>query len=151
MANDKSMGSLSKRLKARREQLNQRVEGATKAGALAGLRAATQSTPVDTGNARVNWNVSVKVPVVSVSSLPKGTRVSEGQASQDAEKRGRARIARFKLPDQTIWITNGVRYIKKLDTGGLSKKGGQMSAKAILAATRAIKIHLSRGIFRRGS
>lgn len=145
-----SLGDFRRRIRKRAKQLQRTTETAVRQGAIAGLRAATVATPVDTGNARVNWNVSVKVPEVEVRPLPEGARISKSEANQEAGRRARFRVKAFKIDDGVIWLTNGVQYIRLLDTGGISKKGGNMSAKAILAATRAIKIRLARGIFKRG-
>lgn len=147
MTLDNSMKSLNRRLQQRAKQLERSLETAVRQGAMAGLRAATVATPVDTGNARVNWNVSVKDPKVEVRPLPEGASISKGEANRATRNRAAFRVRNFRIKDGIIWLTNGVKYIKKLDTGGHSKKGGQMSAKAILAATRAIKFRLSKGVF----
>lgn len=146
-----NLSSLGKRMQRRADQLNKTIEAAVRQGALAALRAATAATPVDTGNARVNWNVSVKKPVVTVKNLAKGTTLSKGEASKRAIGRARDIIKGFNVKSKVIWLTNGVRYIKGLDTGGVSKKGGQMSAKAIIAGRRAIQARLAKGLFKRGS
>lgn len=143
-----SFESFSRRMMRRAKQWEKAMEEATRQGALAALRAAVQSTPVDTGNAKLNWNASLKSPKVTVRNLAEGTTVPSDQAGKESLARGGAVIRRFKVGDGVVWLTNGVKYIKGLDTGGVSKKGGQMSAKAEIAGRRAIKASLARGIFR---
>jgi hypothetical protein len=76
---------------------------------LEALRRLVMRTPVDTGRARANWQVTISEP-------------SEGQVdSTDVE--GNAAIAKglaalTGLPDfQVIWISNNVDYIEFLEHG----------------------------------
>lgn len=72
-------------------------------------------TPVDTGNARVNWELGVD----EVGNTTATATLVEGpnQISQQAFLVGLAELARFK-PGQTIYITNNVEYIEELENGG---------------------------------
>lgn len=146
MARD-SLRSLAGRMKRRANQMERTVETAIRQGALAALRAATVATPVDTGNARVNWNLFVKDPKIEIRPLPTGVKISKAEANKAVSARARFRAKKFKVDDETIWLTNGVRYIRGLDTGNVSKKGGQMSAKAVIAGRKAIAVRLAKGIF----
>ena len=72
-------------------------------------------TPVDTGNARVNWELGVDEVgnTTATATLVEG----ENQISQQAFLVGLAELARYK-PGQTIYITNNVEYIEILENGG---------------------------------
>src|SRR5262245_29853536 len=70
-------------------------------------------TPVDTGRARGNWNVSTGEPDLSVDMAKAGS--AEGMA-QEAVGRAQAAVAQLELGD-TAYIVNGLPYIEALEHG----------------------------------
>jgi len=68
-----------------------------------------RKTPVDTGRARANWNVSIGEPD---SSTTEKTRKSPKPLSSMPEPKG----------DESIFITNNLPYIETLEYGGYPKK-----------------------------
>lgn len=74
-----------------------------------------EDTPVDTGWARANW-----VPAIGASrrspaaSQPTGAMV-QTQAAQQAA--GQAGLLSYKLPQGTVFISNNVPYINRLNDG----------------------------------
>lgn len=79
-------------------------------------------TPVDTGNARVNWELGVDEigNTVATASLVEG----ENQISQQAFLVGLGELAKYK-PGQTIYITNNVNYIEELEKGHSERQAPQ--------------------------
>jgi len=76
---------------------------------LEALRRLVQKTPVDTGRARGNWQVTIGNPAGGQLD----TTDADGQATIAA---GLAAIA--GLPDyQVVWISNNVDYIENLEHG----------------------------------
>lgn len=73
--------------------------------ALEALRRVVFRTPVDTGRARSNWQLSV--------GSPAGGEASGG----DPISEGLSRLAGLRF-GQTIWLTNNVPYILVLEEGG---------------------------------
>jgi hypothetical protein len=63
------------------------------------------ATPIDTGNAVVNWVVSVGVPFL--------TEVSNGSAQQA----GMRELLRYEIEDGVIYISNNAPYISDLNNG----------------------------------
>lgn len=111
--------------------------------AIAGIDAAIDTTPVDTGNARGNWHLSFGTPSRLVDDLKGdfGTYPqSIGPSTAHAKSNARAEIRSYnmKTDGDVIYINNNVRYIKGLDRG-VSSKGGFMSDAAKLAAKQALK------------
>lgn len=80
------------------------------------LSAVVMATPVDTGRARGNWQASVGTKVdTEVERADKG-----GQATATT---GAIKIGQMQVPyGQTIWITNNVPYIERLEDGHSSDK-----------------------------
>jgi hypothetical protein len=76
------------------------------------FRRVVERTPVDTGAARQNWNVTLNQEDTSYDlDKKKGGRVmSDGQKAIESAK-----------GDQTIFIANGIPYIAKLEYGGYPK------------------------------
>lgn len=69
-------------------------------------------TPVDTGRARANWNVSIDAPDTSTNEA---ATIADAPAKQ-AEGGARIAGADFFAGDE-IYITNGLPYIKPLEDG----------------------------------
>lgn len=69
-------------------------------------------TPVDTGRARANWNVSINAPDTSTNEA---ATIADAPAKQ-AEGGSRIAGADFFAGDE-IYITNNLPYIKELEDG----------------------------------
>lgn len=73
------------------------------------LAGVVQKTPVDTGRARANWQVSTGAPA---GGLIEGVDPSGGEAIA----RGAAALAQVQ-PGETIYISNNLPYILPLENG----------------------------------
>ena len=77
---------------------------------LEALRRLVEKTPVDTGRARGNWQVTIASPAegqVEVTDSDGAATLVKGLASL------------IGLPNfQIVWISNNVDYIEKLEHGG---------------------------------
>jgi hypothetical protein len=76
---------------------------------LEALKRIVEKTPVDTGRARGNWQVTIGAPAEGILSnkTPVGTATVE-----------RGRRALDGLPDfQIVWISNNLEYIQFLEEG----------------------------------
>ncbi len=84
-----------------------------------------EKTPVDTGRAVGNWQVSQTVAAKTKAAFLKGTRHGKQKTLTEAEKRelqDRTRLAGEKViagvtPYDIIWISNNVNYIERLEAG----------------------------------
>lgn len=63
-----------------------------------------KKTPVDTGRARANWNISVGQPDLSITKNVTKTPVIFLPGIQEGE-------------DNVVWITNNLEYVYYLDKG----------------------------------
>ena len=90
-----------------RKKLNTNGDKLMRGVVLEALKRIKNRTPVDTGRARNNWNVSEGSPDY-------GTTTATGDT---ALARGAAVIANLKFGD-TAYITNGLPYIPTLEYGG---------------------------------
>lgn len=68
------------------------------------------TTPVDTGWARANWQVSIGAP----TSGPVGSREAVNTGAQAA---GQARLLVYDIRQGDVWLGNHVPYIQKLNEG----------------------------------
>lgn len=76
-----------------------------------------ENTPRDTGFARANWVPSVGTPSPSVEPLlrrPSPGQVAEAAAAAAAGQQG---ILNYRLSEGSVFVTNGVVYIQKLNDG----------------------------------
>lgn len=88
------------------------------------------STPVDTGRARGNWQVSLGFPVVEEQDLvdKAGTvTIAAGAA-----------VIRSRQSGQTIFISNNVPYIGRLNQGSSSQAPANFVEMAVMDGIRAL-------------
>lgn len=84
-----------------------------------------KKTPVDTGRARGNWNISINTPDLSIDeNIDKNkvpAKIKKNQQELEKAKK-----------DESIFISNNLPYIEKLEYGGYPspvKKGTKVSKK----------------------
>lgn len=97
------------------DQIGADIVTVEKKVALEVLSKVTERTPVDTGRARANWNVSLGSP--DLSTTPDGI-YSDYQNSPGtaAQQKGQQTLAGLQKPE-VVWIANGLPYIQKLNEG----------------------------------
>ena len=85
------------------------LEAVTKKKRLIGLkvlRGVVLKTPVDTGRARANWQLSINIPKTDVKKTTNNTAVADGNNTLRTIKLG-----------EDIYITNNLPYIGRLERG----------------------------------
>jgi hypothetical protein len=108
----------------------------------AGIRAHSgviQFTPVDTGRAVGNWQVSIGAPATGEVPNTFGAGGS-GKASAQAfaAKNGVQGMAGLKV-GQSIWICNNLPYIVVLNDGGVNRTAHHMVERALANTRRALR------------
>lgn len=99
-----------------RERIAEVVQMATQKIAMQCLRGVVLRTPVDTGRARSNWNVSLDGPDTSEQGIDSAEGIiSAGSSAILASK-----------PYATIYISNGLPYITALEYGHSKQAPGGM-------------------------
>jgi len=108
--------------------------------ALAAQQALVSATPVDTGRARANWQMSVDDPIVTPrEAYVEGERGSTGSANTAAAlSQGRKAIQDYSAGSR-IHITNNLDYIDRLNNGSSAQAPGLFVERAVQAATAAIE------------
>jgi len=100
---NKELDAFSKKVPAMATVMQKKV-------VLEALRRLVEKTPVDTGRARGNWQVTIASPAegqVEVTDSDGAATLVKGLASL------------IGLPNfQIVWISNNVDYIEKLEHGG---------------------------------
>lgn len=94
--------------------------------------AVVMATPVDTGRARSNWQVSLNSPA-------SGTLATEDPSGQAAIAQGRSVIAGYQKPGGAIHITNNLPYIGRLNDGWSAQAPAGFVIKAVLVGIAAIR------------
>lgn len=108
---------------------------------LLGLRRVIERTPVDTGRARGNWQVSEGAPVLTTVDT---TDKSGGQTLRN----GTGAIAALK-PYTAAFITNNLRYIEVLEYGLYPRPGDKQERFADFSVSRGAPIKVKRFTFRK--
>lgn len=110
--------------------------------ALAMDTALVMATPVDTGKARSNWQVSIGQPEYGVREayVPGKGQSTIGVCTQAALDHGKAIIMQYNSNTQSkeIWISNPVPYIGKLNNGHSAQAPSGFVEKAIMVGINAI-------------
>lgn len=101
---------------------------------LTALRKIVLKTPVDTGYARMNWQVTINKPADSVVGEQSGEKVRSSRVYEKAN----AVLANLP-PFQTVYISNNVDYIEFLEEG---------SSKQAPAGMVAITVEELKGMFK---
>lgn len=109
------------------DRLERTVEKAAIAFVLELDKQLRRGTPVATGHARRNWIPSVTAP-------------SQVEATDDAEHAaGVARAVQYKLRDGSLWVSNVVSYIRRLNNGWSKKKPAGFIERAIDLALQKVE------------
>jgi hypothetical protein len=98
------------------------------------------STPVDTGRARNNWIATLGTPSSEIKEASKYERNARSTISSNT-----AEIEK-RQPEQSIYISNNLPYIKRLNDGYSAQAPAGFVEAALVRAQNAIKkIRLLRG------
>lgn len=99
-----------------------------------------QVTPVDTSQALSNWQVGIGSPVdSSISPYFPGEHGSTQSASSAAALDAARALLRTKKPGQTIYISNVLRYIGRLNEGSSSQAPAGFVERAVLLGRKFVQ------------
>jgi hypothetical protein len=96
-------------------------------------------TPVDTGRARANWQVSI-------GTRPSGTVEIDDKSGNATVSQATAKSAGFKAGD-TIYLANNLPYIRRLEDGYSQQAPAGMvtlTVQEFAAVVKAIGVEISR-------
>lgn len=132
------------RMNIRAANVPKEVNRVKRLAALAVDQTIVLATPVDTGRARSNWLVSLGQPTSQAidpyDPLTPGrdpVKIGEGGNAQGAIDQAQQEIAKA-VPEQSIYITNNVPYIKKLNEGWSSQAPAEFVQQAIDAGLKVV-------------
>lgn len=111
-------------------ELAQDVSKVARRTSLKVLNGVILGTPVDTGEARGGWQVSIATPILTESEAidrAGGATISKGVSTIEAAKT-------IKYP--TIWIVNNVAHIVPLNEGTSTQSPAKFVETAVKRATR---------------
>lgn len=122
--------AFARRMRQIAREIEPAVGGAVNTAAGLILATVIPATPVDTGRARGNWQVSIGVAIRS--EIERLDKTGAGTLNQ-----GRSQIS-MRPPGQTIYISNNVPYIGRLNEG----YSAQAPAAFVEMAVRTAVAHL---------
>lgn len=124
--------SFKARMEARGRGLVRSAEKIIRKAALKADQEVVQRTPVDTGRARSNWLPSLRVPV-EVCSL------EIAKDGNPALVKAARVIGKFKIDARSIYLTNNVVYIGRLENGYSQQAPNGMVKQSVLAAQLLVR------------
>ena len=113
------------------------------------LQELVRATPVDTGQARSNWLVSLDIPrsdVVPAHAPGRHLGLNESANAQATIREGLDAMSGRKT-GQEVWITNNIYYIGRLNDGSSTQAPAMFVQKAVQAGRQKAA---SMRIFRSG-
>jgi hypothetical protein len=127
-----SLGRFAIRIDQLARRIDRNVDIAVKLVAVAVNQTVVLTTPVDTGQARNNWRVSLGTPITDTTSEvdPTGTTRIQSNNSVIRRRSPRAR--------QSIYITNNLPYIEALNNGRSAQAPAGFVQRAVLDGIRAL-------------
>lgn len=133
-----NMGDFSRRFEEISRQVRTGATDLQRKVALAIDQTIVLATPVDTGRARANWVVSVEVAFSGVREpYAPGSKGSSGaDNAQAAIDQGKAAVGAHQ-PGQTIFISNNLPYIIRLNQGWSAQAPAGFIEAAVDAGLRA--------------
>ena len=125
------LGNFSNRIRRVGDDVEDGANRVVRQAAIAVNQTVTLATPVDTGRARANWQVGIGAPVL--------------EATEDTDKdggptinRNNAKIA-LRQERQTVYISNNVPYIGRLNAGSSAKAPAGFVEEAVSIGVSAIQ------------
>lgn len=135
------LGDFARRIRIRGRQVEEGVNKIVRKCALIADRELVLETPVDTGRARSNWQVSLGSAITSERepfSPGQGLGKGEGRNAAGALEQAQERIG-ARQSGQDIYITNNVGYIGPLNDGSSAQAPAGFVEAAIQRAVRAVR------------
>lgn len=128
-----TLKGLAARMNERADKLDEEASNAAVQTALTIVGSLAYDTPVDTSKAISNWQVSVGSPVSGdrPAFYPGELGSTYGASAAATLDAARAALA-AKKPGQTIYISNLLPYIRKLNAGSSKQHPGAFVEAAVL-------------------
>lgn len=136
-----NLGQFARRMAAISSGIPENVAELMGKVALSVDQAVVLGTPVDTGRARSNWIVSRGAPDSRTRSpYSPGNKLGLGETGNlsGALDQAKGEVNAFKLSDGSIWISNNLKYIGKLDAGGSRQAPAGITAIGVAAGVAAV-------------
>ena len=135
-----SLDSFSRRILIRADNLDAAINRIVVNVALVVDQVIVLSTPVDTGRARSNWQVSLTAPISNqIEPYAPGIKLGRGESANANAALLQAQAAlRPRRPEQDIFITNNVEYIGDLNRGTSAQAPEMFVQIAIIAGVDAV-------------
>ena len=136
-----NLREFSGRIRIMGKRIEENADALVRRTALAVDGAVVMATPVDTGRARSNWQVSIgeNAPSgVRPAFAPGEERSTEGENTRQAIDEGKAVINTYN-GQGTIHITNNLSYIGRLNDGHSAQAPAGFVEKAVLVGVAAVQ------------
>lgn len=104
------------------------------------LQVITSSMPVDTGFARGAWTPSIGTADLSISKAPRDKVRAKAEGAANLSKnlnRSQGITRKYRLKDGTVFISNNVPYIGRLNAGSSAQAPARFVESAILTAVKS--------------
>jgi hypothetical protein len=132
------LNDLAAKLKRISASIEPNVDKLLKDVAMAVDEEVVRATPVDTGRARANWQMSLNEPAQGVLyPQPQKPPTPESGAERSVAE-GRDVLSQYKTGD-TVYITNRLPYIGLLDAGHSAQAPANFVARSVQRARSLIK------------
>lgn len=135
-----TLRDLANRLTAQAGGLNVQANAVKQNAASQIVEYIIRSTPVDTGKAIANWQVTLDMPsAVAIDPYIKGREGSTYEINVDQALQAAKAVIGAARPGQEIWIQNVLPYIQRLNEGWSTQNPGGFVEAAQLIGRKVIE------------
>jgi hypothetical protein len=132
--------NLANSLEKRAADLPKKVSGVAVSTALAIVNDLANVTPVDTSQAISNWQVSLGSKIDSkIKPHYPGEKGSTKTPSGNVTRENARNVLQSKAPGVTIYISNSLPYIRRLNDGYSNQAPAGFVERAVLIARKQVK------------
>lgn len=144
MSNERNIEVFSVALDEALEAAQENAEEVFRSAAFDLFSKIIQRTPVDTGRARANWQLALRSPNLKKVGRARKRKATNRKLLSDRRKLeiiALDRLYKDWKPGYSVWITNNLPYINRLETGTWSDQAPQgMVAISIAEVQQAITL-----------
>lgn len=137
-----NLNQFANRMRKRAADIEPAVDEVLRKVAVVANQTVIMATPVDTGRARANWQVSINTPIteqlatVPIPAGKRGRKKRVRESAQAAMDRNKAVIQSYRGGE--IILQNNVPYIGALNAGSSAQAAAGFVERALMAAARAV-------------
>lgn len=130
-----SLADFAQQMNRRADEVQRNTTGLNRRVTLSIIEAIVRATPIDTGKAKINWQVGLNSPVQTIIDAPSSPSTAASTANSSART---VMLEYNSLNHTTVHITNNLPYIGRLNDGWSRQAPANFVERAIEEGAQSI-------------